>query len=251
MDLHVPIRTYLPAFQQSWADTVTIHHLLTNTAGIVDINKPLSFRPGTDYYYSNPGYGLLAPILEKVTGKRFQELANSLFKELNMRNTYCYELNGSNTGLVNGYWVSKDSVSLFNFNSLNFSADTWAHFIPAGGMVSNAIDLTTWDQKLHNGKLLKPESYRLMTSYSITAQHDSFGSEKVGYGYGIRISDKTPVKYIGHSGKGIGFLVMKFYIPEKDIVVVILQNHYDVDSKLHYYYESNIREIVLNSSLVK
>jgi D-alanyl-D-alanine carboxypeptidase len=251
IDLHVPIRKYLPDFRQTWADTVTVHHLLNNTAGIVNVAKPLSFRPGTDYYYSNPGYGLLRPIVEKVTGKTFIEVANSLFKELEMANSYCYEIDKPNTGLINGYWVSKDSVKLFDFKSLNYTPETWANFIPAGGMISNAIDLNTWDKKLHNGKILKPETYELMTNYEITAQHDSFGKDKVGYGYGVRISDKTPVRYLGHSGKGIGFLVFKFYIPAKDINVIILQNHYDVDSKLHYYYESEIREIVTKSSLVK
>jgi hypothetical protein len=38
---------------------------------------------------------------------------------------------------------------------------------------------------LHKGKNLKPETYKLMTSYSITAQHNAFGKEKIGYGYGI------------------------------------------------------------------
>jgi D-alanyl-D-alanine carboxypeptidase len=251
IDLYVPIRKYLPDFKQTWADTVTVHHLLNNTSGIVDITKPLSFRPGTDYYYSNPGYGLLRPIIEKVTGKVFIEVANSLFKELKMHNSYCYELDKPTIGLINGYWVSKDSVSLFDFKNLNHTPETWANFIPAGGMISNAIDLNIWDQKLHHGKVLKPESYKLMTSYEITAQHDSFGNDKVGYGYGLRISDKTPVKYLGHSGKGIGFMSFKFYIPAKDVDVIVLQNHYDVDSKLHYYFESKIREIVVNSNLVK
>jgi CubicO group peptidase (beta-lactamase class C family) len=251
IDHHVPIRKYLPDFKQTWADTVTVHHLLNNTAGIVDITKPLSFRPGTDYYYSNPGYGLLRPIIEKVTGKTFIEVANSLFKELEMTNSYCYEIDKPNAGLINGYWVSKDSVSLFDFKSLNYTPETWANFIPAGGMISNVIDLNTWDKKLHHGKVVKPETYKLMTHYEITAQHDSFGKDKVGYGYGLRISDKTPVRYLGHSGKGIGFLAFKFYIPAKDIDVIVLQNHYDIDSKLHYYYESEIREIITNSSLVK
>ena len=44
IDLHEPIRKYLPDFKQDWADTVTVHHLLNNTAGIVNINKPLSFK---------------------------------------------------------------------------------------------------------------------------------------------------------------------------------------------------------------
>lgn len=251
IDLHTPIRKYLPDFKQTWADTVTVHHLLNNTAGITDITKPLSFKPGTDYYYSNSGYGLLRPIIEKVTGKTFIEVANSLFKELKMSNSYCYELDKPNLGLINGYWVSKDSVSLFNFKRLNYTIESWANFIPAGGMISNAIDLHTWDSKLHKGKILKPETYKLMTNYEITNQHDSFGHEKVGYGYGLRISDKTSVRYLGHSGKGLGFISFKFYIPSKDVDVIVLQNCYDVDSKLHYYFESKIREIVINSSLAK
>ncbi len=251
IDLHAPIRKYLPDFKQTWADTVTVHQLLNNTSGIADIAKPLLFKPGSDYFYSNPGYGLLRPILEKVTSKTFIEVANSLFKELKMYNSYCYELDKLNLGLINGYLVSKDSISLFRFNELNFNSQSWSNFIPAGGMISNATDLSTWDRKLHKGEILQPATYQLMINYDITGQHDSFGSEKIGYGYGIRVSDKTPVKYVGHSGKGIGFMSIKIYIPSKDIELIVFQNHYDSDSNLHYYYESKIREIVLNSSLVK
>jgi CubicO group peptidase (beta-lactamase class C family) len=251
IDLHIPIRKYLPDLKQTWADTVTVHHLLNNSSGIVNITKPLSFRPGTDYYYSNPGYGLLSPIIEQVAGKTFIEVANSLFKELKMHNSYCYQIDKPNVGLVNGYRVSKDSIDLFNFKALNHTPETWANFIPAGGMISNAIDLNLWDKKLHNGKILKPETYKLMTNYKISAQHESFGNEKVGYGYGLRISDKTPVKYLGHSGKGLGFMSIKIYIPAKDVSLIVLQNYYDADSTLHYYFESRIREIVINSSLVK
>lgn len=251
IDLHAPIRKYLPDFKQHWADTVTVHQLLNNSSGIVDFTKPLSFQPGTDYFYSNPGYGLLRPILENVTGKTFIEAANSLFKELKMMNSYCYEIDKLNTGLVPGYSVTKDSANLFNFKNLNYSIESWANFIPAGGMISNAMDLNTWDQKLHKGKILKSATYKLMMAYEITARHESFGNEKIGYGYGIRISDKTPVTYLGHSGKGLGFMSLKLYIPSKDIIIIVLQNYYDTDSKLHYYYESNIREIVINSGLAK
>jgi len=250
LDLHIPIRKYLPDFKQTWADTVTIHHLLNNTSGIVDIDKPLSFRPGTDFYYSNPGYGILRPIIEKVTGNPFIEIANSLFKELKMNNSYCYEIDKNNAGLINGYRVSYDSVSLFNFKDLGHTTETWADFIPAGGMISNAIDLNTWDEKLHNGKILKSEYYQLMIKYNITAQHVAHGEEKIGYGYGLRIDDKSPTS-IGHSGKGLGFTNIKLYFPEKSVDVIVFQNHYDTDSKLHYYFESKIREIVMNSNLVK
>lgn len=250
IDLHAPIRKYLPDFKATWADSVTVHHLLNNTSGIVDIATPLSFRPGTAFYYSNPGYGLLGPIIEKVTGKTFIEATNSLFKELGMDNSYCYEIDKPNIGLVNGYLVLKDSIKLFDFKALNFTIENWGTFIPAGGMISNAIDLNSWDKKLHNGEILKPESYKLMTNYSIMAQHDAHGSEKVGYGYGVRIREGAP-KYIGHSGKGLGYVNIKLYFPEKDVDVIILENVYHEEASLHYYYENKIREIVMNSSLVK
>ncbi|MDR1200439.1 MAG: beta-lactamase family protein [Tannerellaceae bacterium] len=43
LDLHAPIRTYLPDLSESWVDTVTIHHLLTHTHGIVSLDKPTLF----------------------------------------------------------------------------------------------------------------------------------------------------------------------------------------------------------------
>lgn len=250
IDLHIPIRKYLPDFKQAWADTVTVHHLLNNTSGVVDMDKPLFFRPGTDFYYSNPGYGVLRPIIEKVTGKPFTEVANSLFKELNMHNSYCYEIGKTNVGLVNGYKVSKDSVSIFNFNGLNYTIENWANFIPAGGMISNAIDLNIWDRKLHNGTMVTPKTYQLMLKYNITSRHDAYGSDKTGYGYGLRISDQAPL-YIGHAGKGLGFVNTKLYFPGKDVDVIVLENVYHEDINLQYYYENKIREIVKNSSLLK
>lgn len=251
IDLHTPIRKYLPDFKLTWADTVTVHHLLNNTSGIVALDKPLSFKPGTDYYYSNPGYGLVRPILENVTGKTFITLANSLFKELKMRDSYCFEIGKPDTRLITGYRVSNDTIAVFDVHDLNQSVEDWENFVPAGGMISTVHDLNTWDEKLHHGKILAPETYAQMIRYDITAQHNSFGDEKLGYGYGLRISDKSGVRYFGHSGKGLGFMSIKFYIPATGVNVIVFQNHYDVDSNLHYYFESKIRELVLTSSLAK
>jgi len=251
INLHAPISQYLPDLKQTWADTVTVHQLLNNTSGIVSIHKPLLFKPGTAYYYSNPGYGLVRPILEKVTGKTFIETANSLFKELKMDNSYCYDLDKPSNGLINGYWINRDSISVYDFKKLNYTIDTWQDFVPAGGMISNAIDLNLWERKLHNGKILKPESYKLMTSYEMAVDHEAFGKDKMGYGYGIRVSDNSQLFYLGHAGKGLGFTSLKFYIPSKDICVIVLQNVYDVNTSSHYYFESKIRDIILKSNLSK
>lgn len=251
LNLENPIRTYLPDFKQTWADTVTIRQLLNMSAGIVSQDKPLAFKPGSGFYYSNPAYGLLGRVIAKTTGKKFIDVANKLFKELGMHNTYCYEINKPNTGLINGYWLSKDSIDLVNFKSLNFKDESWADFIPAGGIISNAIDLNIWDTKLHNGKILQAKSYDAMVNSIIVDSDFTFSDKKSNYGFGVNINEEEPIKYIGHAGRGIGFVSLKFYVPAKELDVIILENIYNRDINIIYHFEKNIRRIVMNSNLVK
>lgn len=253
IDLNEPLSTYvsLPNFDQSWADLVTVHQLLNMSSGITSLNEPLLFEPGTDYKYSNAAYGLLGRILEKVTKKSYIQIANELFAEVGMKNTYCYEFDKPQKHPINGYLVSQDQYQPDDFYSRGITADSWNDFIPAGGTISNAIDLNTWDEHLHNGKILSSEMYKLMTTYTIFGQHDAFGAKEIGYGYGVRIDDTTPTKIIGHAGRGIGFANIKFYIPAKSIDVVVLENVYNEDVSIIYHFEKKIREIVMNSSLTR
>lgn len=248
INLESPVKKYLPEIQQPWADTVTVHQLLNFSAGITAIDKPLNFQPGTDFLYTVISYTMLGNILEKVTGKPYAEAANELFKELGMNNTFCDEGEKNKKGVVNGYTSSN---GIFKLIKVNMSDKNRIDFAPAGGIISNLEDLNKWDKKLHHGKILKPETYKLMTSYNIMAQHETFGNEKIGYGYGVRIGDKTSVKYIGHSGKGLGFVSIKVYFPEKDVDLIVLENQYSENSDLHYYFEIKIKEILMNSNLLK
>jgi len=244
IDLQSPVRRYLPDLKQSWADSVSVHQLLNFSAGIVAIDQPLIFKPGTDFKYGNTTYMMLGKIIETVTGEKYIDVANDLFKELKMKNTFCYE-QGKIQNRVEGYRNSGDTFTLVE------SPISDNEIIPAAGIISNVKDLNIWDTKLHKGKILKPETYRLMTNYSITAQHPAFGKEKIGYGYGVRISDKTPVQYIGHTGGGSGFVSFKVYFPATDVDVVVLENQSNEDIDLFYEFEVKIKEIIMNSSLIK
>jgi len=80
LKLDDPIQKFLPELKQSWAKEVTIHHLLTHTHGIIDINIPLAFQPGSTFQYSQLGYQLLANILEHTQKKSFKEISMEFFK---------------------------------------------------------------------------------------------------------------------------------------------------------------------------
>lgn len=244
IDLQSPVRKYLPDLPQNWADTVTVHHLLNFSAGITDIDKPLIFKPGSDFKYGNTTYIMLGKIIEKVTGRRYIDVANDFFRELKMKNTYCFE-QGKTQNRVQAY-RNKDNDFKIEETPIENNEK-----VAAAGIISNVTDLNIWDKLLHKGKILKPETYKLMTNYSITAQHNAFGKEKIGYGYGIRVSDKTPIKYIGHTGGGSGFVSFKVYFPETEVDVVVLENQSNENIDLFYAFEIKIREIVMNSNLMK
>jgi CubicO group peptidase (beta-lactamase class C family) len=243
VDLDSSIKKYLPELTQSWADSVTVHQLLNHSHGIVDLQKPLEFKPGTQFKYGNLNFSLLGKIVEFSTKKSYTEVANSLFKKLKMNHTFCYSKE-KNQNLVTGYINDKNvmtAVKSSQINDQNLGAD---------GVISTVEDLAIWNNNLHKGKVLKPESYKLMISNTILSQHNFFGKEKEGYGYGIRNIEKEAVKYIGHTGLGDGFSSVNLYFPESDISLIILENQMNQDSELFYISEFKIKNILLKSNLL-
>ncbi|WP_289661872.1 serine hydrolase domain-containing protein [Flavobacterium panacagri] len=243
IDLHTPIKKYLPNIKQTWADTITIHQLLNHSHGITDLQKPLLFKPGSDFKYGNEGYPILGQILESVTKKSYSELANDLFKKLKMNNTFCYSKD-KDRNLVTGYMNNGGNLEKAENNLIS------PYKVPSGGLISTVNDLLIWNNNLHKGKILKPESYKLMTSYTIKNQHNFFGKDKEGYGYGLRIIEKEPIKYFGHTGLGNGFSAVNLYFPESDVSLIVLENQMPEDSNLFYASEFKIKNILFKSNLL-
>jgi D-alanyl-D-alanine carboxypeptidase len=87
----------------------------------------------------------------------------------------------------------------------------------AGALVSTVDDLHRWNRALHEGKVLSPEHYRLMTT--------PVGKAKdAGYGYGLFAQSIRGRPSLGHGGGIFGFSTVLDYVPGEDISVVVLQN---------------------------
>ena len=244
IDLHIPIKKYLPFLKQTWADSVTVHQLLNHTHGIVDVEKPLVFKPGTDFKYGNLSNILLGKIVENVSKKTYRELAAKLFKQLKMNDTFCYSASDKRN-LVFGYINKENKFSKVENSMINDEN------LPADGVISTAHDLVIWNNRLHKGKILSAASYRLMVSESAKSQHDVFGKEKMGYGYNIRIAETNGIQYLGHTGLGDGFSSLNIYIPKADLNIIVLENQMNDNSDLFYYTEKLIKDIIFETELVK
>ncbi|WP_294287666.1 serine hydrolase domain-containing protein [uncultured Chryseobacterium sp.] len=244
IDLQSPVGRYLDDLTQPWADSVTIHQLLNHTHGITDLNKPLAFKPGSDFRYGNLSTILLGKIIEKVSGQSYKSTAENLFRKLGMNDTFFYSKDG-NRKPVTGQMADRN---VFSAVEESFITD---ENLPADGVVTTAKDLSIWNEALHKGKILTPEMYGLMTTPSAMSQHDVFGKEKTGYGYNIRIVNDQEIPYYGHTGLGDGFTSLNIYFPESEVSLIILENQMNENSDLYYYFEKEIKNIILSSNLVK
>jgi len=249
IDLQAPIRKYLPDFKYSWADTVTVHQLLNHTSGMHSENtgEPLKFVQGTSFSYSNISYYIAGQVLEKQSGKSFRELVTALFKKCKMKNSF-YPTETNTKFLTKGHTIKKDGTFKRN-EQLSFNA----HHYFGSHLIVTAPDLAKWNECLHNGKVLKPETYQLMTSYVVTDTHQVFSDKPIGYGYGLRINDKDSINEIGHTGfhPSEGFTAVNLYYPKSKTSVVIMENVGHENFDIAYYFEQEVRKIVKQSNLLK
>lgn len=240
LDLQTPIKKYLPLLTQSWADTVTIHHLLNHTHGITDLDKPVAFKAGSQFKYGNLSYTLLGEILQNTTGKNFTELANSLFKKLKMDKTFIYN-SKDNQALIPGFRSENNQYEKVEESFLNDK------IAPAAGVISTVEDLAKWDQALFKGKLLSPKFQKLILTPSTSSQHNVFGKENMGFGYNIRFIKEAGLDYYAVTGLGDGFTCLNVYFPSTDTSLIILENQMPRNSDYWSFKEAAIKNIVLKS----
>ena len=240
IDLFTPIRKYLPELTQSWADTVTVHHLLTHMHGITQLNKSTAFKVGTQYSYSQIGYDLLAKIIEKSSGKSFAELSENLFKKCGMENTFHPNIKKYNN-LVKGYTENENGKT-------ELETETFQNYVAAGSFISTVNDLSIWNSLFYSGKLLKKKTMKMVQTKQNGAvrNHPIFGITE--YGYGITIDTKEDIVQYGQTGFAPGFVSMNFYFPKTKTSVVVLENiAYDTnDLKKAFYYHTEIIKTVRN-----
>lgn len=231
------ISDYLPYYPKKTGDIITVHQLLSHTSGIFNLtndreffrkdrfltlnaeeltkkfsDKELDFEPGTKWNYSNSGYIVLGAIIEKVTGKPYEQvLQENIFTPLGMSSTGYDHLETIISKRASGYDRGFGTVrnAAYIDMSLPFSA---------GSMYSTVEDLYAWGNSLYTDKLVSFESLKKMMTPVMNE-----------YGYGIRM-DKVSMEgtdtftVIGHSGGINGFNTVMVRIPESKSTIILLCN---------------------------
>jgi CubicO group peptidase (beta-lactamase class C family) len=160
---------------------ITIQHLMTGRSGLhnfhdvpsdrdVDhswidrdeairriLSKKLLFQPGEGRRHSHSAFGLLAAIIEIVSGKSYQEFTREqLFKPAGMTDTRFFGESYPEERMAVGYGRFNDC----KFNAPPFWGKTSWLVMGSGGQVSTAMDMWRWTQAVYGGKLLSAESIK-------------------------------------------------------------------------------------------
>lgn len=213
-----PVSKYLAEFQTSLFENITIKQLLNHTSGISDFGNGLVAESGKAFNYSNKGFRLLGEIVEKVSGKSYDENLKELFQKAGMKNSFT-----ANT------YQGKNLASAFVGNSKNFTevenmpkrlaAESIS--VPAGGILSTVNDLHRWNTALYEGRILKPESLKKLVEKSADRDHPILG--KMEYGFGLMMNVGKPLAYF-HTGYVKGAPSLLIYYPESQTSAIILSN---------------------------
>lgn len=173
----------------------------------------LDFEPGSRYSYSNTGYILLGRVVEKVSGEPFGAfLSRRILQPLGLAHT-TYEPKRGDARLAQGY----TTFALGGPEPTAPEAGGWIG--AAGGIYSTPSDLAKWNLALVGGKLLRPESYQLMTH---PRRLTNGKVSEYGCGLGVRLQGNRQV--LAHNGAVSGFVAWSATIPSTRSSVIMFCN---------------------------
>jgi D-alanyl-D-alanine carboxypeptidase len=201
LDLSKPIIKYLPEYKGPAGNIVTIKQLLNMTSGIRNMDDGLTLekalnngmpqyqtpntldemltkycsdtlvaQPGTVFDYNNADFIILGKIIEKITGKSYEDnLKEKIFQPLQINNSGMLSQEKIINKLANTYFYRDDLKILANDLPVY-----WSNWYGAGAMYSTAEDIMKFSNALFGKKLLKQETLNEMLTSGLGE-----------YGYGV------------------------------------------------------------------
>lgn len=226
-----PVGKYLSNYpDKAFAQSATIHHLLSHTSGLTDywddeyekhwndissleevipfiVNKEKAFSPGQGAAYSNSGFVLLGLIIERLSGMPYTDYVQKyIIDKIGMNNTGFYRMDGSEKPIAFGYERKDTSWTIARHGN---------HGGPAGGAYTTPDDMFIFAKALKNHQLINlTYTKELMSKKSQL----SFGNT---YGYGFLLNEGS----IGHGGMGPGIYFDFRLYPETDYLFTLCLNN--------------------------
>lgn len=241
IDINKPVSQYLPEF--SYGSEITIKQLLNHSAGIpnpiplswihldseheefdrnaffksvFNKHKKVKSKPNEKFAYSNLGYVILGQLIEKVSGKTYEEyITDNIIRKLpiktddlafdiinNKRHAKGYHKKMSFSNLILSFMIDKSKF-------MGDKEDKWRSFkklyvngASYGGLIGTPRAFMTYIQEL-----LKTESNLISDEYKLMLiqENKTDNGKKTGMCMSWFTGELNGNKYYAHAGGGGGF----------------------------------------------
>ena len=239
LSLKDTIQKFFPEFPYQ---NITIHQLLSHRSGMSqythfcdrpdsiwpDKNKTINndnvlkimseivplinYPPNKRYYYCNTNYLILASIIEKISGMKFNAyLKKYIFNPIGMENTVVYDRTN----------LQELKLPVQGYEGRIPWEDVYLNgCVGDKGVYSTTMDLLKFDRALKHNLIISDSIKEL----AFTKKNKNFrNNHNYGYGFRLKFTEKFG-KIVYHTGWWKGFRSYFINIPEKDQTIIVLNN---------------------------
>jgi len=217
---------------------ITVHQLLTHSAGLGSIFKPeffsrganafqqtadflplfvrdsLLFQPGARWAYSNAGYVLLGLAIERLSGESYADyVRRRVFAPAGMSSESADEINRAEPDRAIAYTRSQSNPMWQSAEQIGLR-----RIMPAGGAVLSARDVHRFAMALLRYRLLDSASTNVATTGVVQYRPGA----RYGYGFANELVDGQRIVF--HDGGADGISTNLDMIPERGLVAIVLSN---------------------------
>jgi len=228
IDLDAEIRRYLPNLPPH--HTYRVRDLLSHQSGIRHygpadpqlktyptsnsaltrfVKDSLLFSPGEKYSYSTHAFTVLGALIEKVTKQGYRHYVDQRMAAWGIKGIRCET--GGNIDRTKIYDRSQGKNRLVGRDDLSWK-------FPGGGLEATAIGMCQLGAAIQSGKILKPETVKLMW----TVQKPRTGESTMALGWSI--SNAGEKRAAVHGGSQLGSNSNWRIQIDEDWVVMVLSN---------------------------
>jgi len=246
-------------------ENVTIKQLINHTSGLEDAEEyfgtnwdstkiatnndvlkwysaesRIKNKSGQKFEYNNGAYELLTLIVEKVSGKKYEDyIKENVFKKAGMNRTIVFNLNSPAHIDERAFYYHKDSLGKWN----KMDGHPLTGLLGAGGVYTSVDDYFNYDKALRNNSIFSKEIHHLIFEKNDSIKANKSFHHNMSYAMGWFVNDSIAE----HSGSWFGVNTFTKRYLKKPLTIAVFGNRDDVSRELISKMDSMSVQFVKNN----